>query len=125
MKMVSIHSNHPRQGNKLMAKCRSTKRGKGKTFFSLEEGFPWFFLKQNASNNDLGFAITGQLIYCILSCLGCKQHKLHIFLGGCHRLLAPQSGALRISAYRDFLPIPSIPSIPLIAFEHSSLSTLI
>ena len=37
-------------------------------------------------------------------------------------LLAPQSGALRISAYRDFLPIPSI---PLIAFEHLSLSMVI
>ena len=37
-------------------------------------------------------------------------------------LLAPQSGALRISAYRDFHPIPSI---PLIAFEHLSLSMVI
>ena len=34
-------------------------------------------------------------------------------------LLAPQSGALRISAYRDFHPIP------LIAFEHLSLSIVI
>ena len=38
-------------------------------------------------------------------------------------LLAPQSGALIISAYRDFLPYP-IP-IPLIAFEHLSLSMVI
>ena len=37
-------------------------------------------------------------------------------------LLAPQSGAHRISAYRDFLP--SHP-IPLIAFEHISLSMVI
>ena len=35
-------------------------------------------------------------------------------------LLAPQSGALRISAYRDFHPIPN-PILPLIAFEHLSL----
>ena len=35
------------------------------------------------------------------------------------RLLAPQSGALRISAYRDFHPYPTL---PLIAFEHLSLS---
>ena len=34
--------------------------------------------------------------------------------------LAPQSGALRISAYRDFLP-----SLPLKAFEHLSLSMVI
>ena len=42
------------------------------------------------------------------------------------RLLAPQSGALRISAYRDFHPIPtqSHPN-PLIAFEHLSLSMVI
>ena len=41
-------------------------------------------------------------------------------------LLAPQSGALRISAYRDFhpIPIPSHPN-PLIAFEHLSLSMVI
>ena len=40
-------------------------------------------------------------------------------------LLAPQSGALRISAYGDFQPNPN-PSIhPLIAFEHSSLSIVI
>ena len=37
-------------------------------------------------------------------------------------LLAPQSGALRISAYGDFHPIPSH---PLIAFEHLSLSIVI
>ena len=38
-------------------------------------------------------------------------------------LLAPQSGALRISAYRDFLPShPTHPILPLIAFEHLSLS---
>ena len=36
-------------------------------------------------------------------------------------LLAPQSGALRISAYRDFQSNP----IPLIAFEHLSLSMVI
>ena len=36
--------------------------------------------------------------------------------------LAPQSGALWISAYRDFLPIPSNPHI---AFEHLSLSMVI
>ena len=40
-------------------------------------------------------------------------------------LLAPQSGALRISAYRDFHPIPSHPIHPLIAFEHLSLSIVI
>ena len=39
-------------------------------------------------------------------------------------LLAPQSGALRISAYRDFHPIPN-PILPLIAFEHLSLSIVI
>ena len=33
-------------------------------------------------------------------------------------LLAPQSGALRISAYRDFQPIPIPIPNPLIAFEH-------
>ena len=38
--------------------------------------------------------------------------------------LAPQSGALKISAYRDFLPSQSHP-IPLIAFEHLSLSMVI
>merc|ERR1711911_47143 len=38
-------------------------------------------------------------------------------------LLAPQSGALRISAYRDFHP--SNPIHPLIAFEHLSLSMVI
>ena len=32
--------------------------------------------------------------------------------------LAPQSGALKISAYRDFLPSHPIPSLPLIAFDH-------
>ena len=36
-------------------------------------------------------------------------------------LLAPQSGALRISAYRDFQSHPSHP-IPLIAFERLSFS---
>ena len=36
--------------------------------------------------------------------------------------LAPQSGALRISAYRDF---QSHPTLPLIAFEHLSLSMVI
>ena len=41
-------------------------------------------------------------------------------------LLAPQSDAFRISAYRDFRPIPNpIPSLPLIAFEHLSLSMVI
>ena len=40
-------------------------------------------------------------------------------------LLAPQSGALRINAYRDFLPIKSHPILPLIAFEHLSLSMVI
>ena len=41
-------------------------------------------------------------------------------------LLAPQSGALRISAYRDFLPSHPNPNpIPLIAFEHLSLSMVI
>ena len=41
-------------------------------------------------------------------------------------LLAPQSGALRINAFRDFQPIPSHPThpIPLIAFEHLSLYTV-
>ena len=39
--------------------------------------------------------------------------------------LAPQSGALKISAYRDFLPSHPIPSLPLIAFEHLSLSMVI
>ena len=39
-------------------------------------------------------------------------------------LLALQSGALIISAYRDFLPSHPIP-IPLIAFEHLSLSMVI
>ena len=39
-------------------------------------------------------------------------------------LLAPQSGALRISAYRDFHPIPN-PIHPLIAFKHLSLSMVI
>ena len=40
--------------------------------------------------------------------------------------LAPQSGALRINAYRDFLPSHPIPyPIPLIAFEHLSLSMVI
>ena len=38
-------------------------------------------------------------------------------------LLAPQSGALRITPLRDFHPIPiPYPSHPLIAFEHLSLS---
>ena len=37
-------------------------------------------------------------------------------------LLAPQSGALRINAYRDFHPIPTL---PLIAFKHLSLSMVI
>ena len=42
-------------------------------------------------------------------------------------LLAPQSGALRISAYGDFQshPIPTQPIHPLIAFEHLSLSMVI
>ena len=42
-------------------------------------------------------------------------------------LLAPQSGALRISGYRDFHPIPSHthPILPLIAFEHLSFSIVI
>ena len=40
-------------------------------------------------------------------------------------LLAPQSGALRISAFRDFHPIPSHPiPNPLIAFEQLSLYTV-
>ena len=37
-------------------------------------------------------------------------------------LLAPHSGALRISAYRDFHPIPTL---LLIAFNHLSLSMVI
>ena len=37
----------------------------------------------------------------------------------CELLLAPQSGALRISTFRDFHPNP------LIAFEHLSLSIVI
>ena len=43
------------------------------------------------------------------------------------QLLAPQSGALRISAYGDFQshPIPTQPIHPLIAFEHLSLSMVI
>ena len=42
-------------------------------------------------------------------------------------LLAPQSGALRISAYGDFQshPNPTQPIHPLIAFEHLSLSIVI
>ena len=39
-------------------------------------------------------------------------------------LLALQSGALRISAYRDFHPIPIL-SLPLKAFDHLSLSMVI
>ena len=37
------------------------------------------------------------------------------------QLLAPQSGALRINAFRDFQPNPTH---PLIAFEHLSLYTV-
>ena len=40
-------------------------------------------------------------------------------------LLAPQSGALTIGAYRDFQPIPIPIPNPLIAFEHLSLSIVI
>ena len=40
-------------------------------------------------------------------------------------LLAPQSGALRITPLRDFHPNPYlIQSLPLIAFEHLSLYTV-
>ena len=47
-----------------------------------------------------------------------SSDALHFF-----PLLAPQSGALRISAYRDFQS-QSHP-VPLIAFEHLSLSMVI
>merc|ERR1712055_961099 len=46
-------------------------------------------------------------------------------LGLMTSLLAPQSGALRISAYRDFHPIPIPIPNPLIAFGHLSLSIVI
>ena len=49
---------------------------------------------------------------------------LAVALGDRFGLLALQSGALRISAYRDFHPIPN-PILPLIAFEHLSLSMVI
>ena len=49
---------------------------------------------------------------------------LAVALGDRFGLLALQSGALRISAYRDFHPIPN-PTLPLIAFKHLSLSMVI
>ena len=51
---------------------------------------------------------------------------LAVALGDRFGLLALQSGALRISAYRDFQsnPIQPIPN-PLIAFGHLSLSIVI
>ena len=48
---------------------------------------------------------------------GLGGHGLSFFILG--QLLAPLSGALRISAYRDFQ------SNPLIAFRHLSLSIVI
>ena len=50
------------------------------------------------------------------------QKKIFKLLTWPYPLLAPQSGALRISAYRDF---QSHPTLPLIAFEHLSLSMVI
>ena len=34
-----------------------------------------------------------------------NAYELHVFIAYVHQLLAPQSGALRINAYRDFHPI--------------------
>ena len=53
--------------------------------------------------------------------MGCNAASLYRVNAKYHpiTLLAPQSGALRISAYRDSHPIP------LIAFEHLSLSIVI
>ena len=58
------------------------------------------------------FFLTLSFVKFIIPCASCEILS---------SLLAPQSGALRISAYRDFQPIPN----PLIAFEQLSLSMVI
>ena len=76
---------------------------------------------------DSFFTLTNAVVISYASILFCSalHTSRHDDILQSVMLLAPQSGALRINAYRDFHPIPSHPiPNPLIAFEHLSLYTV-